>query len=107
MRPGRCTTSAFRAVVSTEIADIFTSNSLKNGLLPVVVDAETHARLVEGAGEEATVDLEAQELRFGNHVASFRVEAFARRCLLDGVDPLGFILGRTDAISAFEQGRAA
>ena len=97
----------FRAVVSTEIADIFTSNALKNGLLPVVVDEETHARLLEGAGEEATVDLDSQELRFGNHVANFRTEPFARRCLLDGVDPLGFILDRRGVIAAFEEARAA
>ena len=96
-----------RAVVSTEIADIFTSNSLKNGLLPVVVDVDTHARLMEPPGEEVSVDLEAGELRFGNHVAPFTIEAFARRCLLDGVDPLGFILDRRDAIDAFEQSRAA
>ena len=97
----------FRAVVSTEIADIFTSNALKNGLLPVVVDPETHARLLEHPGEPITLDLEAGELRFGNHVTSFRVEAFARRCLLDGVDPLGFLLDRRDAIGAFEAARAA
>ena len=97
----------FRAVVSTEIADIFTSNALKNGLLPVVVDEETHARLLEHPGEPITVDLQAGELRFGNHVASFRVEPFARRCLLDGVDPLGFMLSRDAAITAFEQARAA
>ena len=97
----------FRAVVSTEIADIFTSNALKNGLLPVVVDAETHARLLDHPGEEITVDLEAGELRFGNHVAPFTVEPFARRCLLDGVDTLGFILDRGDAIAAFEARQAA
>ena len=97
----------FKAVVSTEIADIFTSNALKNGLLPVVVDAETHARLLAHPGEAITVDLEAGELRFGNHVARFGVEPFARRCLLDGVDTLGFILGRESAIQAFEETRAA
>ena len=92
----------FRAVVSTEIADIFTSNALKNGVVPVVVDEATHARLMEHPGEPVTVDLEAGELRFGNHAAPFAVEAFARRCLLDGVDPLGFILDRGDAITDFE-----
>lgn len=97
----------FRAVVSTEIADIFTSNALKNGVLPVVVDADTHERLLAHPGEPVTVDLEIGELRFGNHVARFTVEAFARRCLLDGVDPLGFILDRTPAIEAYEAARAA
>jgi 3-isopropylmalate/(R)-2-methylmalate dehydratase small subunit len=104
--PWALTDFGFRAVVSTEIADIFTSNSLKNGLVPVVVSAETVERLMQHPGEEATVDLEACELRFGNHVAPFKVEPFARRCLLDGVDPLGFIQSRTASIEAFEEARA-
>ncbi len=95
-----------RAVVSTEIADIFTSNALKNGVLPVTVDAGTHARLLEHPGEAVTVDLGAGELRFGNHVARFTVEPFARRCLLDGVDAFGFLLDRRGAIDAFEEARA-
>ena len=97
----------FRAVISTEIADIFTSNCLKNGLLPIVVDEQTHARLVEHPGETVTVDLEANEVRFGNHVCGFRVEPFARRCLMDGVDTLGWLMGRLPAIEAFEQRRVA
>ena len=105
--PWALTDFGFRAVVSTEIADIFTSNSLKNGLLPVVVDQATVDRLMDHPGEEVTVDLEACELRFGNHVTPFKVEAFARRCLLDGVDTLGFIQTRTAAIEAFEAAREA
>jgi 3-isopropylmalate/(R)-2-methylmalate dehydratase small subunit len=97
----------FRAVISTEIADIFTSNCLKNGLLPIVVDEETHKRLLDHPGESVTVDLEACEVRFGNHVCAFRVEPFARRCLMDGVDTLGWLLGRLPAIEAFEQRRVA
>jgi 3-isopropylmalate/(R)-2-methylmalate dehydratase small subunit len=97
----------FRAVISTEIADIFTSNALKNGLLPVVVDEETHQRLLEHPGESATIDLEANELRVGNHVFTFTVEPFARRQLLDGVDTLGWLVGRTSQIEAFEKARAA
>ena len=96
----------FRAVVSTSIADIFRSNSLKNGLLPVVVDPETHALLLETPGREVTVDLEAEEIRFGNHVKRFSTEPFARRCLLDGKDPLGVLLDAIPEIEAFE-GRAA
>ena len=92
----------FRAVISTSIADIFRSNSLKNGLLPVVVDEATHALLLEQPGREVTVDLERQELRFGNHVQSFETEPFARRCLLDGKDPLGVLLDAMPEIEAFE-----
>jgi 3-isopropylmalate/(R)-2-methylmalate dehydratase small subunit len=101
--PWALTDFGFRAVVSTGIADIFTSNALKNGLVPVVVDAETHARLVETPGEEVSVDLQAGELRFANHVVNFTIEPFARQCLLDGVDPLGWLLSRQPRIQAYEQ----
>ena len=105
--PWALTDYGFRAVVSTEIADIFTSNALKNGLLPVVVDEETHARLVEHAGEPVTVDLERSELRMGNHVVSFTVEPFSRECLLDGVDTLGWLAARIPAVEAYEREHAA
>ncbi len=105
--PWALTDYGFRAVVSTEMADIFTSNALKNGLLPVVVDEETHARLVEHAGEPVTIDLQANELRMGNHVVSFRVEPFSRECMLDGVDTLGWLAARLPAIEAFEREHAA
>ena len=104
--PWALTDYGFRAVVSTEIADIFTSNALKNGLLPVVVDEETHARLVEHAGEPVTIDLQAGELRMGNHVVSFQVEPFSRECLLEGVDTLGWLINRLPAVEAFERDRA-
>lgn len=97
----------FRAVISTRVADIFTANALKNGLLPIEVDAATHARLIAAPGAEVVVDLEAREVRFDGRRAAFEVEPFARRCLLDGVDSLGFILSRLPAIEAFEKARAA
>ena len=97
----------FRAVVSTEIADIFTSNALKNGVLPVVIDQVSWNLLAARPGENATIDLDACELRFGNHVAKFKVESFARRCLLDGVDTMGWLVGRMPAIEAYEKQRAA
>ena len=105
--PWALTDYGFRAVVSTEIADIFTSNALKNGLLPVAVDEETHARLVEHAGEPVTIDLQANELRMGNHVVRFTVEPFSRECLLDGVDTLGWLSARIPAIEAYEREHAA
>jgi 3-isopropylmalate/(R)-2-methylmalate dehydratase small subunit len=100
--PWALTDFGFRAVVSTEIADIFTSNALKNGLLPVVVDQATWDELASKPGGTATIDLESCELRFGNHVAKFKVESFARRCLLDGVDTLGWLMGRLPQIEKFE-----
>ena len=97
----------FRAVVSSDIADIFTSNSLKNGLLPVVVDEDMHRHLLERGELEVTIDLESQTVTAGNRSATFTVEAFARRCLLDGNDPLGHLLAHDDAIATYEKKRKA
>lgn len=97
----------FRAVVSSDIADIFKSNALKNGLLPVEIDAETHARLLDRPGREVIIDLEQGLLTSGNDIeARFTVEPFARQCLLEGNDPLGYLTDRMDAITAFEDARA-
>ena len=94
----------FRAVVSTEIADIFTSNALKNGLLPVVVDQATWDDLAAHAEQPITIDLEASTIQRGNaQPVAFAVESFARQCLLDGVDTLGWLQARLPAIEAFER----
>jgi 3-isopropylmalate/(R)-2-methylmalate dehydratase small subunit len=96
----------FRAVISTEIADIFRGNALRNGLLPVVIDEDSHAWLIAHPGAEVVVDLDALELRLpGGRTAPFEVEAFSRYCLLNGVDPLGFLLGKEDEIRRFEENR--
>ncbi len=95
-----------RAVVSTSIADIFRNNALKNGLLPVVVDAATHARLLAAPGAEVTIDLERQTLSLpGGATARFPIDAFSRYCLLNGVDELGFLLSQEEAIAAYERSR--
>jgi 3-isopropylmalate/(R)-2-methylmalate dehydratase small subunit len=93
-----------RAVISTEIADIFRSNSLKNGLLPVVVDEATHAWLVANPGAEVEIDLPDTTLRLpdGRRVG-FPVEAFARYCLMNGVDELGYLLKQEAAIAGYER----
>jgi len=92
-----------RAVVSTEIADIFRNNSLKNGLLPVVVDEATSRWLIEHPGAEVTIDLETTTLTLPTgQPVRFPVEAFARYCLLNGIDELGFLLGRGAEIEAYE-----
>jgi 3-isopropylmalate/(R)-2-methylmalate dehydratase small subunit len=96
-----------RAVISTGIADIFRGNSLKNGLVPVVVDADTHAWLLANPGAEVTVDVERRELRLpGGKAVGFPIDGFSRTCLLNGVDQLGFLAGQDAAITAFERGRA-
>ncbi len=93
----------FRAVISTSIADIFTSNALKTGLLPIEVDQATWDDLAAFPDQPVTIDLEAGEIRRGNAAPTpFTVERFARRCLLDGVDTLGWLQARLPDIAAFE-----
>ena len=94
----------FRAVVSTSIADIFTSNALKNGLLPIVVSQAVWDDLSAHPDQPVTIDLEAQTIRRGNaEPTPFRVESFARQCLLDGVDAMGWLTARLPDIEAFER----
>lgn len=98
----------FRAVVSTQIADIFRTNALKNGLLPVVVDAATHGWLMEHPGADITIDLDSTTLTLpGGQAVRFPLEPFARYCLLNGVDELGFLLAKEKEIRAYEQRRVA
>ncbi|HEX2586344.1 MAG TPA: 3-isopropylmalate dehydratase small subunit [Steroidobacteraceae bacterium] len=97
----------FKAVISTEIADIFRSNSLKNGLLPLVIDKENHAWLMNNPGVQVDIDLEANTITLPNgKTISFSVEGFARYCLLNGVDELGFLLKQIDNIKQYEQAHA-
>jgi 3-isopropylmalate/(R)-2-methylmalate dehydratase small subunit len=96
----------FRAVVSTGIADIFRSNALRNGLLPVVLDPAPHAWLLANPGAEIVIDLRSCELRLPDGFAApFEVEPFARHCMLHGVDPLGWLLAQEDAIQRYEEAR--
>jgi 3-isopropylmalate/(R)-2-methylmalate dehydratase small subunit len=99
--------AGFQAIVSTYFADIFKGNALKNGLLPVIVDEETHRQLIslseEDPSTEVTVDLETQTLTLpdGRQV-TFPVDGFSRYCLLNGVDQLGFLLGLDEHIIDYE-----
>ena len=99
-----------QAVISTSFADIFKNNALKNGLLPVVVDQEWHDNLVdlseESALAEVRIDLEEQRVYLpDDSYFEFPVNAFAKKCLLAGVDQLGYLLSFDDKISAFEARR--
>ncbi len=96
----------FRAVISTEIADIFTNNSLKNGLIPVVVDAGTHRRLLDNPGMDVTIDIETQKLTLADGSSvNFPMDGFARYCLLQGIDQLGYLQNMSAEIAAFEENR--
>jgi 3-isopropylmalate/(R)-2-methylmalate dehydratase small subunit len=105
--PWALTGYGFRAVVSTSFADIFRNNALKNGLLPVIVDAKSHRTLLDWLAEvpaaELGIDLAAQTITLpdGKQV-SFPIDPFAKNCLLKGVDELGYILRFEDKIAAFE-----
>jgi 3-isopropylmalate/(R)-2-methylmalate dehydratase small subunit len=97
----------FRAVVSTSIADIFRNNSLKNGLVPIVVDPAVHAKLLAAPGLEVTISVADQTLTLPDGTrAKFPIDPFARYCLLNGVDELEFLLSQADSIAAFEAKRA-
>ncbi len=92
-----------RVVISTEIADIFRANSLKNGLVPVIVDADSHAWLLAHPGADVAIDLESTTLSFDDRQVEFPIDRFARYCLIHGTDQLGFLLDNNDAITAYEQ----
>lgn len=108
--PWALTQFGFRAVISTSFADIFKGNALKNALLPIVVPPEVHAALFAAVDDDedykVTVDLASRKLILpdGGEV-EFQVDNFARQCLLEGIDELGYILNQEEAIAAYEAGR--
>ncbi len=93
----------FRVVISPRIADIFRQNAPRCGLLPVVLGKEQCRWLLEHPDTEVVVDLEACFVEIEGHRARFEIEPFARHCLINGVDPLGFLLEHDDAITAYEE----
>lgn len=96
--------AGLRAVISSEIADIFRANALKNGLLAITVDAAEHRYLLRHPGIELHIDVVAGQIvlpdggRFG-----FDLDAFARHCLVEGIDQLGFLLRQEPAIRRYEE----
>ena len=105
--PWALTQFGFRAVISTSFADIFKQNSLKNSLLPIVVPPEAHAglfaALAADPGATVKIDLASQKVTLpGGTQVEFPIDPFARHCLLEGVDELGYILQRQESIAAYE-----
>src|SRR5207244_2566716 len=101
----------FRAVIATSFADIFRNNALKNELLPVVVDAGTHAELSKAVAAdpaaEVEIDVAAQRLTLpGGRAVTFPIDEFRKKCLLHGVDELGYLLGMQERIAEYERRRA-
>ncbi|MGA2039735.1 MAG: 3-isopropylmalate dehydratase small subunit [Bryobacteraceae bacterium] len=110
--PWALTQFGFRAVISTSFADIFTGNALKNSLLPIAVPPDVHAELFAAvaADPDATVeiDLAAQTLTTpAGRAVPFPIDAFAKHCMLEGVDELGYILKQDGAIRAYEASHPA
>lgn len=105
--PWALTDFGIRAVISTSFADIFRSNALKNGLVPVAVDAGTLQWLIANPGTKVTVDLTSSTLKLpGDKAVSFPIEPFARYCLMQGVDQLGYLVSKSAEISAYEERHA-
>ena len=105
--PWALTGYGFRAVISTSFADIFRNNALKNGLLPVIVDEQTHQMLFDLLAEipraQVTIDLAAQTLTLPTgHNVSFPMDGFSKACLLKGVDELGYLMGFESQIADYE-----
>jgi 3-isopropylmalate/(R)-2-methylmalate dehydratase small subunit len=104
--PWALTAWGIRAVISTSFADIFRNNSLKNGLIPIIVDDATHKMLFDLVEEapraELTVDLATQTVTYPGGSFTFPIDAFNKTCLLNGVDELGYIMGFEKEIAAFE-----
>lgn len=97
-----------RAVLSSEIADIFRSNALKNGLLALQISVQEHTFLLNNPGIELAIDLQQCQIELPDGGRfSFSMDGFARTCLLQGVDQLGYLLNHQSAIDAYEQSRSA
>ena len=97
----------FEAVISSEIADIFRNNALKNGLVAVVVDQDTHDWLLEHPGAPVVIDVANTTLTLpGGREVEFELDGFARYCLVEGIDQLGFLQRQLDEIQRFEETRA-
>ena len=106
--PWALTDFGFRAVISTSFADIFRNNALKNGLLPVLVEKSVHGRLFEMVGADpsvrVTIDLASQSLLLPDGTSvEFPVDPFSKKCLLEGVDDLGYLLAQAEPIAQYEQ----
>ena len=97
----------FKAIISTSFADIFKGNALKNGLLPIVIPPDIHAELIKWSGIALKIDLASQTVTLaGGRTVEFPIDPFAKHCLLEGVDELGYMIKQEPAIAAYEARRA-
>ena len=102
--PWALTQFGFKAVISTSFADIFRGNSLKNELLPIIVSEDVHDELVKSGGATVKIDLAAQMLTLpSGRTVEFPIDSFAKQCLLEGVDELGYMMKQEPAVAAYEK----
>ena len=93
----------FKAIISTSFADIFKGNALKNGLLPIIMPPDIHAELLKWPGIVLKIDLATQTVTLaGGRTVEFPIDPFAKQCLIEGVDELGYMLNQQPAIAAYE-----
>ncbi len=105
--PWALTQGGFKAIISTSFADIFKGNALKNGLLPIVMPPDIHAELLKWPGITLKIDLAAQTVTLaGGRTVEFPIDPFAKHCLVEGVDELGYMIKQEPAIAAYEAKRA-
>ena len=95
--------NGIQAVIATAVADIFKRNALKNGVVPVVIDAASHAALLANPAASVLVDVERLLVAWPGGEARFAIEPFARHCLMEGVDELGYLLKQEAAITEYER----
>ncbi len=95
----------FRAVISSEIADIFHANSLKNGLLPIVIEKSAYQWLLDHPNESVEIDLEKQEVRLPKNggTYNFNIDPFSKHCLTHGMDEMDYVSDQKSAIAAYEK----
>ena len=105
--PWALTDYGFRVVISSEIADIFRNNSLKNGLLPIIIDKAAHDWLLDNPNAEITVDLEKCEVNLSGNGGTypFDIDAFSQHCLMEGIDEMDYLQGQNQSISDYEAQR--
>jgi 3-isopropylmalate/(R)-2-methylmalate dehydratase small subunit len=97
----------FKAIISTSFADIFKGNALKNGLLPIIMPPDIHAELLKWPGIVLKIDLATQTVTLaGGRTVEFPIDPFAKQCLIEGVDELGYMLNQQSAIAAYEAKRS-
>ena len=97
----------FKAIISTEIADIFRNNSLKNGLVPIVVSKDIHRWLIDNPGAALEIDVANATLTMPDgKTIEFAIDGFAKYCLVEGIDQLGFLQQHLERIANFEETRA-